>query len=155
LRILRKLHAFRSLGSDEKRLFVEAFFVPVFIATGFRVLGVPRTQAWLRKWAADERKASERLRSDRDTIRAVRRAQRIIKRVFRIGGTCLVRSFTLWALLLRQGVASEVRVGFRKSNSRMEGHSWVEYEGVPVNEVAAVRSSYSVFKDPATFDRQI
>jgi hypothetical protein len=29
---------------------------------------------------------------------------------------------------------AELRVGFRRLEGKMEGHSWVELEGVPLNE---------------------
>jgi hypothetical protein len=40
----------------------------------------------------------------------------------------------MWTLLRRRGVMAELRVGFRRREGKMEGHSWVELEGAPLNE---------------------
>ena len=76
----------------------------------------------------------------------------MVKRAFGIEGTCLTRSFTLWAILRRRGVETDLRVGFRKSEGKLSGHAWVEYAGVPLNEDSDVNTKYSVFKEPADFD---
>lgn len=131
---------------------LQALFVPVLVSAGFRLLGVARTQALLRHWASSGRSRTQPPESAHSNIQAVCRAQRIAKRRFGVGGTCLTRSFTLWALLLRRGLSTDVRVGFRRSEGKLEGHAWVEYEGHPLNESRAVNGEYSVFKEPAAFD---
>lgn len=45
--------------------------------------------------------------------------------------TRLRRSLVLWALLERAGVATELRLGFRKTDGVFEAHAWVELDGVP------------------------
>jgi Transglutaminase-like superfamily len=150
--ILRKLRTLRKLGGGGAQLILEALLVPIVVSAGFRVVGVTRTQAWLRRWAL----AGDGLSYSQDpasTIPSVRRAQRIVKRNFRIEGSCLERSLTLWALLLRRGLPTDLRVGFRKSAGKLEGHAWIEYGDVPLNETKEVRETYSVFKDAAVFDQ--
>lgn len=45
---------------------------------------------------------------------------------------CLEQSLVLYFCLRRRGVAAELRIGVQPYGFR--AHSWVEYEGVPVNE---------------------
>lgn len=64
--------------------------------------------------------------------------------------TCLHRSLTLWWLLGRQGIASELRIGVRKEQGRFEAHAWVEYQGMALNDGLDVGSRFAAFQ---SFDR--
>ena len=59
--------------------------------------------------------------------------------------TCLVKSLTLWWLLGRQGITSELRVGVRKQVGNLEAHSWVEREGLALNEPEERHRHYAAF----------
>jgi Transglutaminase-like superfamily len=59
--------------------------------------------------------------------------------------TCLEKSLALWWLLMRQGTASSVRIGARKSGAKLEAHAWVEREGVPLNEPQQEHRHYATF----------
>ena len=142
------MRTFRSLGSDGRRLIFEAVVLPALVSLSFRLAGVARTQALLRRLA----RAKPALKDANGIVASARRAQRIVKKNFGIEGSCLTRSLTLWAMLLRRGVETDLRVGFRKNNGKLEGHAWVEYKDEPLNEGLGVREAYSVFRDPAAFD---
>lgn len=58
---------------------------------------------------------------------------------------CLQRSFILWLLLRRRGIAAEVRIGVRKEGNRVRAHAWVEYAGIALNEHAEIASEFSPF----------
>ncbi len=60
--------------------------------------------------------------------------------------TCLHRSLTLWWLLRRQGVASELRIGVRMEQGRFEAHAWVEREGVALNDGSDVNLRFAAFQ---------
>ena len=60
--------------------------------------------------------------------------------------TCLHRSLTLWWLLRRQGIASELRIGVRKQEGRFEAHAWVEHEGVALNDGLDVGLRFAAFQ---------
>ena len=60
--------------------------------------------------------------------------------------TCLHRSLTLWWLLRRQGIASELRIGVRMQEGRFEAHAWVEYKGVALNDGLDVGSRFAAFQ---------
>jgi hypothetical protein len=48
--------------------------------------------------------------------------------------TCLPRSLTLWWLLRRRGIESELRLGVRKDGDSIVAHAWVECEGEVVGD---------------------
>jgi hypothetical protein len=45
-------------------------------------------------------------------------------------------------------------VGFRKREGTTEGHAWVEYKGLPLNEEPTTVLTYWVVENAADFDRQ-
>ena len=62
---------------------------------------------------------------------------RAVRAVWRSGighPDCLNASLTLWWLLARQGIASDLRVGVHKDGGKFEAHAWVECGGAALNE---------------------
>ena len=59
--------------------------------------------------------------------------------------TCLERSLVLWRLLARLGIASQLRIGVRKTGDKFEAHAWVEHEGVAIGEPEATHLHYAAF----------
>jgi len=117
----------------------------------FSACGVPRTQALLRRWTG--RGKSVTLEgSATDLIRRARRAQRITRNSTGLGGNCLVRSLVLWTMLLRRGLATDLRVGFRNRQGKIEGHAWIEHDGIPVNEAVSETQTYVPYEQPVSFD---
>ena len=80
----------------------------------------------------------------------------MVKRATGLGGTCLSRSFALWALLRKRGVEAELVVGYRRGtgerSGKIEGHAWLEFEGGPINEEPAVARTYTTSIDLKAFD---
>lgn len=128
----------------------EAVVLPLVIKAGFGMLGVPRTQAILRRWARCGRRADPDTQAA--TIAAAGRVQRIVKRSTGLGGTCLMRSLALWAILMRRGVTTDIRIGVRKIGGVAEGHAWLEHLGKPINEDEDVTSTYVLFERQIAFD---
>ena len=60
---------------------------------------------------------------------------------------CLEQSVALWWLLGRQGIASSVRIGTRKSEEKFEAHAWVERDGVALNELEEAHKRYAAFRE--------
>lgn len=61
---------------------------------------------------------------------------------------CLERSLTLWWVLRRSGVDSELHIGARKEGARFEAHAWVELAGQVLNDGAEVHQRYAPFDAP-------
>ncbi|MGA2713903.1 MAG: lasso peptide biosynthesis B2 protein [Bryobacteraceae bacterium] len=149
--IIRKLRVFWLLAPAERWLTIEALLLSMMIPLGFQLFGVPRTQGWVRNWALIRKKPSA-LSDATVEIRTARRAQRRVARATGLLGSCLVRSMTLWAMLLRRGLETNLRVGFRKRAGKIQGHAWVEHDAAPVNESESETSTFVVYEQPACFD---
>jgi hypothetical protein len=55
-------------------------------------------------------------------------------------------------MLLRRGIPTNLRVGFRKQDGRIEGHAWLEREGAPVNDLTSETEAYAQDERPMNFD---
>ncbi len=148
---MRRLRLFLLLSPAERRLTIEALLLPIAVSLGFRLVGVPRSQGWLRRWALASKAHGEPAEASVN-IRMARRAQTRVLRLTGIGGTCLVRSLALWAMLLRRGIEVNLRVGFRRHEGKIEGHAWVEYGDAPINEAESKIRTYTIYEQPVRFD---
>jgi len=59
----------------------------------------------------------------------------------------------LWGELMRLGLETDLKIGFRRKNGRMEGHAWIEYGGSVLNEAPEVVATYTVWRE-GSYDRQ-
>jgi hypothetical protein len=59
--------------------------------------------------------------------------------------TCLPQSLVLWGLLRRLGIDSELRVGVRTTDGRLDAHAWVERDGIPLNDTDDVHQRFPAF----------
>jgi hypothetical protein len=58
---------------------------------------------------------------------------------------CLARSITICWLCGRRGEAVDVLIGVAPpEGARLSAHAWAEYQGIPLNDTADVRSRYVV-----------
>lgn len=61
---------------------------------------------------------------------------------------CLHRSVVLWWLLRRRGMASELRIGSRLRDDKLEAHAWVECSGEALNDSEDVHERFVPFDRP-------
>ena len=121
-----------------------ALLLPV-IAVSLRLRGFRATQRWLQsglgKPAAPlptEAASSEVQMGSRMVLAAARHSF--------FSATCLERSLALWWLLARLGVATQLRIGVRKTGAKFEAHAWVERDGVAIGEPEATHLHYAAFE---------
>jgi hypothetical protein len=148
LNLIRKIETAFMLEGEVVKQAAEALFLRFLISLSFGMFGVLWTQRALHRWAYSRKCTPKKPHA---SMASAMRAQRIVI-ANGLGGTCLVRSLTLWTMLLRRGVRTDLRVGFRKRDDSVEGHAWLEYDGVPINESPSVVATYSVSDSPGPFD---
>lgn len=135
------LEKLRELSWPERWILVQAYSLLPQIAVWLRVLGFRRTQSLL-----------TRLGSWLRSLGSGRGAPDPVRTAFLVNGaasrapfhaSCLVRSLTLWWLLRRQGLESQIRFGVRQGESEFEAHAWVERDGVVLNDTPDVTQRYT------------
>jgi hypothetical protein len=131
-RLMRRARRFGALSGEEKGVLLLSLMLLPIVAVGLHRLGFARLRTWLEQRAPVPANA---LTAD-DVARA-RRLARMVNAAARRGpfrAYCLNRSLTLWWLLRRRGIASDVRIGVRKGANGFEAHAWVAIGDTVVND---------------------
>jgi hypothetical protein len=138
--------SFRQQSWRDRLTLLEAYALLPASSLALWVLGYRRWHALLARLAprppqpaAPELQVASAVR----TARLVRAANRRSVRP----AACLSRSLTLWWLLRRRGIESQLRLGVRKGGEGLEAHAWVELAGRVVNDAADVARQYAPFAE--------
>jgi hypothetical protein len=133
---------FCGLAGDERRLLLLALLALPLSAAALRLAGFRRWQRALTRLAPP---GSAVCASDwRQGLRAARLVELAARRG-PVRGNCLSQSLTLWWLLRRQGVGSELRIGVCVRAGQFAAHAWVEQAGVVLNDSADVGQRFAPF----------
>jgi len=142
--LMRKwIQQFRALERPAQRLFLRSSVVLPLISISLRWRGFRKTKASLQHFLS----VPFGSRNPDAEARAILTAQ-IVRAASHQGigdPSCLVVSLALWWLLARQGIASELRVGFRKDGGTFEAHAWVECGGATLNEPEMNHRHFAAF----------
>jgi hypothetical protein len=142
---MRKVARFLALGRWERGVFLRALVMLPLTAAGLRVLGLRRVQAIL---SAHSRAA---VSARGDDLFHARQVARLVAAAARHGpyrASCLPMSLTLQRLLRERGIDADLRLGVRKAAGGLEAHAWVERDGEPIAETAAVHEQFAAFEQP-------
>ena len=140
---LRKLRAW---GPGDRGLLAVATGTLPLIALGLRVVGFERLFGQLERWSGQPAPAA----LESDATRAWRTRQ-LVDAAPRHGlyrGNCLSRSLTLWWLLRRQRIGSELRIGVRRGDRGIAAHARVESAGRVLNDTPDVATRHVSFDQP-------
>jgi hypothetical protein len=140
----RKARTFLRLTRAERNDLLTAFVLLPTISLRVRLTGFNRTRHWLEK---KHRPQTSRLETRAEVLRIVR-VVRIGRRYHRFWTNCLSHSLTLWTLLNRAGIASEIRVGARLEEKTLLAHAWVEWQGEPLNDPDGMNEVGAAFHRP-------
>jgi hypothetical protein len=139
-----RFRRFSALERAAQSLFLRASLLLPLVSLCLRWRGLRETQAVLQRFLSNAN-------LEQDTAAASRRAaltSHMVNAADRHGlvhPSCLAKSLTLWWLLGREGVASELRIGIRKENGNFEAHAWVERDGAALNEPEEHHRHYAAF----------
>ena len=125
----RRLRKAAELSTRAWWLLMRAWLLLPVMAIGLRTVGFPRLHAWAGRVRAGAPPAQPMERAGQVAILVKMAAARHF-------GTyaCLPRSLTLLRLLGQLGVESDLKLGVRRENGRVEGHAWIEFDGTAINE---------------------
>ena len=136
---------FWRLSWAERGWLVQAWLLLHGVALALRWVSFQRVYGLLERWPAgtgrtpDDKKRV--LAQVHATVRLVQGAAAWSLR----RPTCLHRSLTLWWLLRRQSIASELRIGVRKEQGQFEAHAWVVRGGVALNNRLDIGQDFAPF----------
>ena len=139
---MRNLARFLEIEPWERRVLLRAWCLLPVTAMRVRWLGLARAQP-----AAA---AAPRLEGE-EALALARRITRWVHVAGRHGPfrpTCLPLSLVLQRLLREQGIESDLRFGVRTAAGRLEGHAWVEREGVALADSPREGEPFAAFDTP-------
>ena len=143
MKIKAKLEKFAALSWSERRTLQTAIVLLPLFWLGLQCFGLRRLQAWL-----------QRPLPATDASLSTAEIARIAALVNSAAGlapipaTCLTRSLLLGWMLQRRGVPSQLRIGVRMNQGKLDAHAWVEYAGVPINDQPDVGQQFAAFQSP-------
>ena len=141
------LHDWRSLRQQSWRdrwTLLQAFAMLPASSLALSVLGYRRCHAALARLAPRPKQPITPEQQVALAVRTARLVRAANSRSVR-PAACLSRSLTLWWLLRRRGIESQLRVGVRKGEQGIQAHAWVELAGQVVNDAADVAQQYAPF----------
>ena len=62
-----------------------------------------------------------------------------------VRANCLTQSLTLWWLLRRQRILTDLCIGVRKHRGRLQAHAWMEHQGRVLNDDPEVCRRFAPF----------
>jgi Transglutaminase-like superfamily len=139
-----RLRRFSALERPAQSMFLRAIMLLPLVSLSLRWRGFRATRVALERFLSAANQ-------EQDFAAASRRAALIAHMVnvadWRglVQASCLAKSLTLWWLLGRQGITSDLRIGIRKDNEKFEAHAWVERNGVALNEPEEHHRHYAAF----------
>ena len=137
-----KLAKFAALPWSERRTLLAAVALLPLFWLGLQCFGLRRLQAWLQRPPATN--ASISMNEIARLAALVNSAAGLAP----IPATCLTRSLLLGWMLQRRGVTSQLRIGVRTNQGKLDAHAWVEYAGVPINDQPDVGQQFAAFQSP-------
>lgn len=135
------------MRAPARALFLRAAALLPWVALRLKMQGFQSTRESLRK-SIEESSLISFSDPERITERAMLTA-RMVRAAARHGlgsPSCLEESLVLVHLLRRQGITAQLRIGVKKNVRQFEAHSWVECNGVALNESEALHDHYAPFE---------
>ena len=125
----------------DRGLLVETLAIISTLPLVLRVVRVQRLTGTLGR-TFDGRRLAES-KADEPRARQIARIVAMASRHTPTANTCLHRSLALWWVLGRRGLDSQLKMGARLSDGRLDAHAWVEHSGVVINDDPEVTGAYT------------
>lgn len=134
--------SFLALRPSDRLLVLEAAIAGLLVRAALRVLGFKRCYLGLERLARWPRTPTRSAATQNE----VAWAARLVQAAWRHGPLdphCLTQSLTLWWLLRRRGIDSDIRIGVRKVGEELEAHAWVEWSGTALTDHPQVSRTFA------------
>lgn len=138
---------FRALTGSERRLFLLALILQPVLVLALRIWGFKSVHHFLRRTSPPPSPPALQLpiALTPGELRRIAHLVDIAADRVPVRVPCLTRSLTLWWLLRRRGIESDLRIGVRKSNGEFASHAWLECAGMLINDSPHSIQNFMVF----------
>ena len=141
--VLRKLRSASRLSPKDWLLFIQAWIWLLLFDLGLRTRPFPELQTFAARLIPNPTLSPEQTENLLLTLRiAIDRAH--YNHLYPM--TCLRRALTLQRLLAKRGISTELKIGARKDNGKLNAHAWIEYQGQTIGEPEEITERFSVLE---------
>lgn len=145
-RVWEQFQRYRALEPESRKLLWRAAALLPLVKIQLRFRGFKRTRDYLEfVQLRHSRIVDAKSSVAPDQIERTTRMVRVATDFGIIRANCLEESLTLWHLLRKQGIDTNLRIGVRKTSGQFEAHAWVEYDGMPLNDSGDVHQRFGAF----------
>jgi len=139
-----RLRRFNALPRLAKALFMRAVLLLPLITLSIKLRGFGQTQQLLQRFLHSDPNVAQ-AEAIESRVALTSRMVLAAARYSPISSTCLERSLSIWWLLGRQGISTQLRIGVRKAAEKFQAHAWVERDGVAIGEPESPHLHYAAF----------
>jgi hypothetical protein len=144
--MLEQFRRFSALERSARGIFLRAVVLLPLVAMSLRWRGFKTTHAMLQAYPSNANPQQDGVVVKSATVMTARMVNAADRHGL-IHPSCLAKSLTLWWLLARQGISSQLRIGTRKEGDKFQAHAWVEHDGAALNEPEAHHQHYAAFDE--------
>ncbi|NNE66495.1 MAG: lasso peptide biosynthesis B2 protein [Pyrinomonadaceae bacterium] len=137
--MIRKVRTFLELPWRQKKIFLMFCCLIPGMELSIRSFGLRRTHRIL------ERMGSRALRMEQEPEVVINRHKNLLDlfvKNFPFGGRCLAQSLSLWYLLKRLRVETDLKFGTKRDDGEIRAHAWLEYQGTPIDSQTEIYTSF-------------
>ena len=146
-----RVRRFSALPGPAKGLFLRAAVLLPLLTISLRLRGFRSTQGLLQKFLGGSLKSLPE-QTLNECVAITSRMVLAAARYSPIPSTCLERSLSLWWLLARQNISTQLRIGVKKDGQRFAAHAWVERNGAAIAELDASHLHFAAFDEEMSGD---
>lgn len=143
-----RLNKIRELSRDERRLLLQAVLLLPLIYYALLLVGYSRLVRLMELWVPI--KSINGSVSNHEVLERAQVCARIVAIATQYGpykATWLRRSLLVWAVLRKEGIQGEICIGARTIARQLEAHTWVEYNGIVLNDSPEIHDQYPALRE--------
>jgi hypothetical protein len=142
--MLKQLRQLSELSSSELRILLIALFLLPLTAIALQVKGFRWTRSFFNRFRPNMI-SKNLIFSQLLEAKKIARMVTIAANHGPYRANCLKKSLVTWWLLANKGIQSELKIGVNKQNDIFHAHSWIEFQGIVVNDAADIDEQFSIF----------
>ena len=132
----------------DRWIVIQAMVLLPIVALGVRLAGYQRVRHWMGWTLTQSENAGARNELTQSEVEQATKIGWLVNVAARRGiyrANCLTRSLTLWWLLARRGIVSDIVFGTRIAKTELRAHAWVQCRDTVINDHQGVAERFRAF----------
>lgn len=142
--MLSNIKTFFYLPFSHKLIFMKFSLLVPLVELGVKTVKFKRTFNLLKFFTTQNKTSVE---NEKSIVRRHANFLYLYHKQFPFLGKCLARSLSLWFLLARKGIETDLKFGMKKEDGEFLAHAWIEFNGEPLVTKSELNENYVPFSD--------